>query len=119
MAAPNLKNPASVTAKANGYAVTTSMTAFLSNGASSNQAFKVNSVICCNVDGVNSADITLEWFDGATARRVAFTMPVPAKATQVLVTRDNFIYLEEGQSLRAQASASGDLELVFSYEVIA
>lgn len=121
MAAPNIRSGtsvATVVGKTVGYAVTTSMAAALSNGASSNKVLKVNSVYCANVDGTNSADITLEHFDGTTGRKLASTIAVPADATQVLVTREAYIYLEEGHSLRAQASAAGDLELVISYEDI-
>ena len=118
MAAPNLKSPTTITGKTVGYAVTTSMAAALSNSASSGKVLKVNSVYCANVDGTNAADITLEWFDGTTARKLANTIIVPADATQVLVTREAYVYLEEGHSLRAQASAADDLELVISYEDI-
>lgn len=118
MAAPNLKSPTTVTGKSVGYAVTTSLEAALSNGSGSGKCLKVNSVYCANVDGVNSADITLTRYDGTTDYRLAYTIAVPADATQILVARDAFIYLEEGQSLRAQASAAGDLELVISYEEI-
>jgi hypothetical protein len=44
---------------------------------------------------------------------------VPADATQVLCTKDTYFYLEEGDSIRAIASAAGDLELVIGYEEIA
>lgn len=118
MAAPNLKSPTTVTGKSLGYAVTTSLAAALSNSAASGKCLKVNSVYCANVDGVNSADITLEHYNGTTGFKLASTISVPAKASQVLVTRDAFVYLEEGHSLRAQASAAGDLELVISYEEI-
>ena len=121
MAAPNIKSGSSVTTvtgKTVGYAVTTSMAAALSNGASSGKVLKVNSVYCANVDGSAAADISLEHYNGTTAYKIANTITVPADATQVLVTREAYIYLEEGQSLRASASASGDLELVISYEDI-
>lgn len=118
MAAPNLKSPSLITGKTTGYAVTNSMAAALSNGASSGKCLKVNSVYCCNVDGASAADITLQVWDGTTGFEIAHTIAVPADATQVLVTREAYIYLEEGQSLRAQASTSGDLELVISYEEI-
>lgn len=121
MAAPNIKGPstvATVTGKTVGYAVTTTMAAALSNAAGSNQVLKVNSVYCANVDGTNPADITLQVWNGTTGFELAHTITVPADATQVLVTREAYIYLEEGQSLRAQASANGDLELVISYEEI-
>jgi hypothetical protein len=121
MAAPNIKSGSSVTTvvgKTVGYAVTASLAAALSNSAASGKVFKINSVYCANVDGANSADITLEHYDGTTGFKIANTIIVPADATQVLVTREAYIYLEEGHSLRAVASAASDLELVISYEDI-
>jgi hypothetical protein len=121
MAAPNIKSGSSVTTvtgKTTGYAVTTSMAAALSNSASSGKVLKVNSVYCANVDGSAAADISLEHYNGTTGYKLANTIAVPADATQVLVTREAYIYLEEGHSLRAQASAASDLELVISYEEI-
>lgn len=118
MAAPNLKSPTTVTGKTVSYAVTTSLAAALSNASNSGKVLKVNTVYCANVDGTASADITLTHYNGTTDGRIAYTINVPADATQVLVARDAFIYLEEGQSLRAQASAAGDLELVIGYEEI-
>ena len=121
MAAPNIKSPSTVTGiygKTVGYAVTTSMAAALSNGASSGKVLKVNSVYCANVDGAATADISLEHYNGTMGFAIGKTITVPADATQVLVTREAYIYLEEGHSLRARASAAGDLELVISYEDI-
>lgn len=118
MAAPNLKSPTTITGKTATYAVTTSLAAALSNSAASNKVLKINSVYCANVDGTNAADITLEHYNGTTGFKLANTIVVPADATQLLVTREGYFYLEEGQSLRAQASAAGDLELVIGYEEI-
>ena len=121
MAAPNIKSGSSVTTvtgKTVGYAVTTSMAAALSNGASSGKVLKINSVYCANVDGTSAADISLEHYNGTTGFAIGKTIAVPADATQVLVTREAYIYREEGHSLRAQASAASDLELVISYEDI-
>jgi hypothetical protein len=118
MAAPNLTQPTTVIGKTVGYAVTTTMAATLSNGSSSGKVLKVVSCYCANVDGTAAADISLEHYNGTTGFAIGKTMTVPADATQVLVTREAPIYLEEGQSLRAQASAAGDLELVISYEDI-
>ena len=121
MAAPNIKSGSSVTTvtgKTVGYAVTTSMAAALSNTASSGKVLKINSVYCANVDGATAADVSLEYYNGTTGFKLANTIAVPADATQVLVTREAYIYVEEGHSIRAQASAAGDLELVISYEEI-
>ena len=118
MAAPNLKTPTTIIGKTAGYAVTTSMAAALSNAGSSGKVLKINSVYCANVDGATAADISLEHYNGTTGFKLANTIAVPADATQVLVTREGYIYLEEGHSLRAVASAASDLELVIGYEEI-
>jgi hypothetical protein len=118
MAAPNLKSPTTVIGKTVTYAVTTSLAAALTNAASSGKVLKINSVYCANVDGTAAADISLALNDGTTDRYLAKTIAVPADATQVLVTREGYIYVEEGQSLKAVASAADDLELVISYEDI-
>jgi hypothetical protein len=118
MAAPNLKSPTTILGKTARYAVTTSLAAALSNGAASNKVLKINSIFCANVDGVNAADISVSIFDGTTDRYIARTISVPADATQVLSTKETYFYLEEGDSIRALASAAGDLELVIGYEDI-
>ena len=118
MAAPNLTSPTTITGKTARYAVTTSLGAALSNTSSSNKVLKVNSIFCANVDGTNSADISVSIYDGSTDRYIAKTISVPADATKLLSTKDTYFYLEEGDSLRALASVSDDLELVIGYEEI-
>jgi hypothetical protein len=118
MTAPNIKIPTVITGKTVGYAVTTGMDSVLTNSADSGKVLKVNSVYCANVDGVAAADISLSYYNGTTDFYLAKTIAVPADATKVLVTREAYIYLEEGDSLRAVASAASDLELVISYEEI-
>lgn len=119
MAPPNLKSPTTITGKTARYAVTTSIGAALSNAPNSNQVLKINSIFCANIDGVNIADISVSIFNGTTDRYIAFTIAVPADATQILSAQQTYFYLEEGDSIRAVASANGDLELVIGYEVIA
>ena len=120
MANPNIVNVTSIFGKTVGAAVTTTVAALVSNSAASNKIFKINSLTIANVDGVNSADITVDVFKNqATALRLAFTIAVPADATLVVISKDSAIYLEENDSLRVTASANGDLEAVCSYEEIA
>lgn len=118
MAAPNLKNPTTITGKTARYAVTTTIGAALSNSASSGKVLKINSIFCANVDGTNAADISVSHYDGTTDRYIAYTITVPADATQIISSQQTYFYLEEGQSIRALASASSDLELVIGYEEI-
>jgi hypothetical protein len=118
MAAPNLKSPTTITGKTARYAVTASLAAALSNSAASGKVLKINSIFCANVDGTNAADISVSIYDGTTDRYIAKTIAVPADATQVLSTKETYFYLEEGDSIRALASAASDLELVIGYEEI-
>ena len=119
MAAPNLHRPASVTAKNAKAAVTTSSTALVSNPAASGKVLRVTSLYISNIDGTNSAAVTVDVFDGTTARHLAKTVAVPADATLTVITREDAVYLTEGDSLRLSASAANDLEAVVSYEEIA
>ena len=118
MTAPNLKSPTTLTGKTARYAVTATIGSALSNAAASGKVLKINSIFCANVDGANSADISVSIYDGTTDRYIAKTIAVPADATQILSTKETYFYLEEGDSIRALASAASDLELVIGYEDI-
>ena len=118
MAAPNLKNPTTITGRTARYAVTTSLGNALANEPSSGKVFKINSIFCANVDGTNAADISVSIYDGSDDRYLAKTIAVPVDATQIISTKETYFYLEEGDSIRAEANAAGDLELVIGYEDI-
>jgi len=116
MAAPNIVNVATITGKTAVQAVGTSATAIVSNSGGSGKVFKVNALYVSNVDGTAAADITVDLFRSSTAYPIASTISVPADATLDIMSKA--IYLEEGDSLRCTASASGDLVAVCSYEEI-
>lgn len=84
----------------------------------SNKVLKINSIIVANVDGSNSADVTVSFYDNTTAARykLANTITVPADSTLVVLGKDSSIYLEESDQIEASASAAGDLEIIISYE---
>ena len=114
MAAPNIVEVATITAKTAVQAVGTSATAIVSNAASSNKVFKINALYVSNVDGTNNAEINVDLFRSSTAYHIAKTIVVPADATLDVISKP--IYLEEGDSLRLTANAASDLEAVCSYE---
>ena len=116
MAAPNIVSLTTITGKTAVQAVGTSATAIVTNSGSSGKVFKVNALYVANVDGTNAADITVDLFRSSTAYPIASTVQVPADALLDLMSKA--IYLEEGDSLRCTASASGDLTAVCSYEEI-
>jgi len=118
MAAPNIVNVVTITGKTAVQAIGTSATAIVENTSGSNKVFKINALIISNIDGTNSADVTVDIFRSSTAYRIASTVTVPADATLVVISKDVAIYLEEGDSIRLTASAASDLEGVCSYEEI-
>lgn len=123
MTAPNLLSPTTITGKTAVVSLsTTNATQIVSNAASSNKVFKVNSLIVANIDGTNACDVTINFYSqddiGGTAYAIAKTVSVPADASLVVIDRSSAIYLEEDKSLGATASAASDLEIVCSYEEI-
>ena len=117
MAAPNILSATSIYGKTVGAALNTDLNnALLANAGSSNKVFKINSIIVANVDGSSSCDVSVEYYDGSTAYRLASTVAVPAVCTLVILGKDSPIYLEEGCSIRGGASAGSDLEIVITYD---
>lgn len=116
MAAPNVVNVATITGKTAVQAVGTSATAIVTNSAASGKVVKINALYVSNVDGTSNAEINVDLYRSTTAYHIAKTVVVPADATLDVISKA--IYLEEGDSLRLTANASGDLEAVCSYEEI-
>lgn len=119
MANPNIVGVTNILGKTTGAAVTTTLSALVTNSSGSNQIYKINSLIVSNVDGTNNADVTVDFYDNQTnSYKLVSTVTVPADATLVVISKDTAIYLEENDSIRVQASADGDLQAVCSYEII-
>ena len=119
MAAPNILSASIITGKQYGAALdTTTSTSLVANAASSDDLYKINSIIVSNVDGTNSCNATVSWYDGSNDRHIAKTVAVPANSTMVLLGKETPIYLEEGHSIRGGASANSDLEILICYEIL-
>ena len=118
MAAPNIVEVANILGSTDVQSVTTTASAITTNSAASGKVYKINSLVVSNIDGTNAADISVDLFRSSTAYYIARTITVPADATLVVISKDMGIYLEEGDSIRCQASANGDLQALCSYEEI-
>jgi len=123
MAAPNVVNVATITAKSALVALSsTSQTTLVSNAASSGKVFKINMIQVANVDGANACDVTVDMHSaaagGGTAYSLVSTISVPADASLVALDKNTAVYLEEGRSITATAGTAGDLEVIVSYEEI-
>lgn len=119
MAAPNIVNVATITAKTSVLAPTTVAADIVSNAAASGTAVKINSLFIANINGTTAATITASVYRSTTEYKIAHVISVPAGSTLVLIDRTSQIYLEEGDTLRLTASVNSYLSAVCSYEILA
>ena len=127
MANPNIVSVTAITAGTLGWNLPTGGLVNLID-PDSGYLLKINRIVVANVDGSSAADVdvaivtasqsfpntTVTGADATTY--LAKTISVPADAS--LVVSDTPIYLREGDNLQANASASGDLDLTISFELI-
>ena len=127
MANPNIVSVSSIYAGNAGWNLSNTLTATLLT-VDADKILKINSIICSNVDGTNSATLNL-YVDGMGSGAsgvtttgadatiyLAKTMAVPADATLVILNAP--IYLMEADVLKGGASAASDLDLFVSYEIL-
>jgi len=127
MANPNIVNVTAITAGTLGWNLPTGGLVNLID-PDSGFLLKINRIVVANVDGTNAADVDVaivtasQDFDDTTVTGadatvyLAKTISVPADAS--LVISDTPIYLREGDNLQAQASATGDLDLTITFELL-
>lgn len=116
MANPNLAAAGSIYGKTDVLNVSTTATEITSNAASSGKVLKVNTLVVSNTHGTASVDINVDLFRSSTAYRIASTVAVPSDASLVVISRENPIYLNEGDSLRVTAGTANAAQAVCSYE---
>ena len=119
MAAPNILTATSVYGKTISAALTTTLTTSIL-ACPANKALKVNSIIISNIDGALAVDATVYFYDASavTTNAIGYLITVPAKSTLVMLSKDTPIYLEESDEIRGGASATGDAQIIISYEEI-
>lgn len=119
MTAPNLTVSTTIVGKTSGTKLTsTGITTCIQNSASSNKVLKINSILAANIDGVNASDVSISFYDGVNDFYIVKTVNIPADATQIVLSKENYLYLEEGVSIRAQASTANDIDVLIGYEEI-
>jgi hypothetical protein len=92
----------------------TSVTDVYQAPATAGNTAVVLSVLCANVNGTASADISIIKTDSSNTIQsyLSFTTPVPADTSLEVVA--NKIVLKAGEKLRAQASVSNYLHVTIS-----
>ena len=101
----------------------------LPNAASSGQVFKINQIVCANVNGSSAVNATVSIYTngavaqgsapaGGTAYPIISTISVPASASVIAVDKTTAIYLMEGTSISVTAGTASGITYTISYEVI-
>lgn len=127
MAAPNIVNVATITAKTT--ALTpggTSALVLLRNTASSNLVLKVNFIMATNTTGSNAAATVSYYTNGAvaqgsapsggTAFPIASGIIIPTTTSLIVLDKSTSLYLEEGTSIIVTSGTANAITYVISYE---
>ena len=126
MANPNIVSVATIAGGSVGKTLTTSFFTLIT--VTAEYLIKVNSITVANIDGTNAATcdvkvvkanatpVGITNYDISGTFYLAKTVNVPAD--DILVVLDTPVYLMEGDTLQALASAASDLDMLVSYEAI-
>ena len=130
MAAPNIVNVATITAKTTSYTPSgTTAVVLLTNAAASGKVLKINSLVASNVDGTNAINTTVSYYtngavaqgsapSGGTAFPIVSTVSVPANASLIVIDKSTQLYLEEGTCVSITSGTASKIAYVVSYEEI-
>lgn len=118
MVAPNLKSLTSITGKSASYAATATLSEALANALSTNKALKINSIRAANVDPL-SYTLDISFYNGTTHIYLCKDLQVGSNSSVIILSKDEYLYLEEGQSIHVKASVANKINLIFSYEELA
>ena len=130
MSNPNIVNVTSILGTTT-YLTPSGTTAvvLLPNAAASGTVFKINQIVCANVNGTTAVNATVSIYSngavaqgsapsGGTAYPVISTISVPASASVIAVDKTTAIYLMEGQSITVTSGTASGITYTVSYEVI-
>ena len=131
MANPNIVNVTSILGTTT-YLTPSATTAvvLLPNAAASGLVYKINQIVCANVNGTSAVNATVSIYSngavaqgsapsGGTAYPVISTIAVPASASVIAVDKTTAIYLMEGTSITVTSGTASGITYTISYESIA
>lgn len=131
MANPNIVNVATLTGNTTYYTPSgTSAVILLPNAASSGLVFRINQIVCANVNGSSAVNATVSVYtngavaqgsapSGGTAYPIISTVSVPASASLIAVDKTTGLYLQEGTSISITSGTASGITYTISYESIA
>jgi hypothetical protein len=124
MANPNIVNVTTLTG--NTFYLTpgnTTANTLLSNAASSGLVFKINQIVCANVNGSSAVNATVainsQAAGAGTNYPIISTISVPASASVIAVDKTTAVYLMENSSIVVTSGTSSGITYTISYESIA
>ena len=101
----------------------TTANTLLSNAAASGLVYKINQIVCANVNGASAVNATVAINNLAagagTNYPVISTISVPASASVIAVDKTTAIYLMENSSIVVTSGTSSGITYTISYESIA
>ena len=119
MAAPNIVNVATITAKSAAALLTTGLVSQVSNAVSSGKVLKINNIVISNITA-SAATVRLAYntaaAGGGSSFYLAYDISVPAAASLIITDKTTSFYLEENSSIVALAGTVSALHCVVSYE---
>lgn len=124
MANPNIVNVTTITGNTT-YLTPGNTTAntLLSNSASSGLVFKINQIVCANVNGSSAVNATVAINNQAagagTNYPIISTISVPASASVIAVDKTTAVYLMENSSIVVTSGTASGITYTISYESIA
>jgi hypothetical protein len=124
MANPNIVNVTTLTGNTT-YLTPGNTTAntLLSNAASSGLVYKINQIVCANVNGSTAVNATVSINSAAagagTNYPIISTVSVPASASVIAVDKTTAVYLMENSSIVVTSGTSSGITYTISYESIA
>jgi hypothetical protein len=124
MSSPNIVNVTSIIGTTT-YLTPANTTAntLLSNAASSGLVYKINQIVCANVNGSSAVNATVAINNAAAGAGTNFpvisTVSVPASASVIAVDKTTAIYLMENSSIVVTSGTSSGITYTLSYESIA
>lgn len=107
----------------------TTAVVLLANAASSGQVYKINQIVCANVNGSSAVNATVSIYtngavaqgsapSGGTAYPIISTISVPASASLIAVDKTTAVYLMEGTSITVTSGTASGITYTISYEVL-
>ena len=130
MANPNIVNVTSITGNTTYYTPSgTTAVVLLPNAAASGLVYKINQIVCANVNGSSAVNATVAIYtngavaqgsapSGGTAYPIISTIAVPASASVIAVDKTTAIYLQEGTSISVSSGTASGITYTISYEII-